>query len=99
VGDQPQTPIVVPVVRIVVVPVSAAGVVLIVVPRAAPQHPVSSACARNPTAEPLLLPNSLGEIWDKLLLGSTPQGFEPTSQQSPDFIDHPAHVVVLARIE
>jgi hypothetical protein len=43
--DHPKTDIVVPVVRLVPVAGGAAGVVFIVIESAAPQHPVSSACA------------------------------------------------------
>jgi hypothetical protein len=52
--------IVVPVIRVVPVAVGAADVVLIIVERPSPQHPVSSACACNTAAKPLLLPDAYG---------------------------------------
>ena len=53
--NNPKTVVSVPVVRIVPVPVGAAQVVLIVVERPAPQHPVSSACARISSEGPEVL--------------------------------------------
>jgi len=93
-GDHyPKTVVVVPVIGIVPVAAGTAGIPVIIVVRAAAQHPV--VCGQRPRRQRQVSIRTVA-LLNRLL---RKRDFDPTAQQAPDFGHHFGSVLILAWFE